>query len=273
MLILIGVAALLAGGAPQAAPPAPPSVAADGPPDRIEVVYHPGRMFFSVEDGGEGRFRLDDDEDYAFPVSHEDYVRIRDLLEPYRAEGLVCDDLDVAWEHNGYLVWRADGVETRRPHESICFTEAATAAKASIDRAYYAMEAMADERWVPPSGLPAPDRITLTWLYWGNMTGTWVIPRGGEARFETPGGGAKAFTVSAADFDRVRELFRPYEGVRFECERVITDGPYGRLVWSQPDHEDQQLNWDAGCVTGDADDVFRRVDEAETLLESLRDGG
>jgi hypothetical protein len=247
-------------------------VQAQTAPDSIEVVYHPGRMFFSIPDGGEGRFRLDDDEDYSFPVTHDDYVRIRDLLEPYRAGGLVCDK-EVAWEHNGYLVWNESGVETRRPHESICFTEAATAAKRSIDQAYYAMEEMADERWVPPAGLSDPDRLTLTWLYWGKVTENWSIPRGGEASSSQAEEPAKTFLVSATDFDRLRDLFRPYEGGRFECERVIADGPYGRLVWSQAGHEDQQLNWDAGCITGDAADVFERVDQAETLLERLRDGG
>lgn len=249
--------------------------AAQGAPDRVEVVYHPGVMFFSVEDGGEGRFRLDDDEDYTFPVSHEDYVRIRGLLESYRADGLVCD-VEVAWEHNGYLLWRESGVETRRPHEAGCYTPAATAAKRSIERAYYAVEDMAEERWVPPpppAGLAEPDRITLTWLYWGRVTETWSIPRGGEGRWSHGDGSPRTFAVSEADFDRLRDLFRPWEGVRFECDRVIADGPYGRLVWSQPGHEDQQLNWDAGCVTGDAAEVFQRVEEAEALLRSLRDGG
>ena len=272
--LIIVATALLAGCATQTAPLAGPSVPA-GPPDKVEVVYHPGTMFFSVEDGGEGRFKLGDDEDYTFPVSREDYDRIRALLEPYRAEGLICGR-DESWEHNGYLAWRDDGVETRRPHESICYAEGHNEEERSISRAYYAVEQMAEERWVPPPpppGLPDPDRITLTSLYWGRVTQEWTVPRGGEGRWTQADGKTEAFAVSEADFDRLRDLFRPYEGARFECDRVIADGPYGHVTWSQEGHEDQQLRWDAGCVTGDAADVFRRWDEAMVMLKALRDGG
>lgn len=268
--LIIVAAALLAGcatgsGAPASAVPA-------GPPDKVEVVYHAGTMFFSVEDGGEGRFRTSDREDYTFPATHEDYVRIRDLLEPYRAEGLVCREANVTREYTGYLQWRENGVETRRPHESICYAEGHRDAERAISRAYYAVEEMAEERRVAPPGLPAPDRITMTSLYWGRVTQEWSIPRGGEGRWSEGDGPAKAFPVSEADFDRLRDLFRPYEGVRFECQRVIADGPYGHVTWSQQGHEDQQLKWDAGCVTGDAADVFRRWDEAMVMLKALRDG-
>lgn len=268
--LLIAGAVLLAGCATQAASQAPPARPA-GPPDKVEVVYHPGIMFFSVEDGGEGRFKTGQ-EDYTFPVSHEDYVRIRALLEPYRAEGLVCD-VAVSWAHNGYLVWRESGLETRRPHETSCYTPAAEVAKRSLSEAYYAVEDMAEERWVPPPGLPDPTRMTLTWLSWGDMQERWDIPRGGEASWSHRDGRTTTFAVSAADFDRIRELFRTYEGARFECERIIADLPYGRLVWAQPGHEDQELGWDRGCITGDASDLFSRVDQAEALMAALRDGG
>jgi hypothetical protein len=269
---IVGLAALLAGCATQAGPPAPAADA--GPPDRIEVIYHPGVMFFSIEDGGEGRFRTGDDEDYTFPVAHEDDVRIRELLAPYRETGLLCGRTE-QWAHNGSLVWREAGVETRRPHESICYAEGHRERERGISRAYSAMEEMAEARWVPPPQpiLPDPDRLTLTWRYWGRVTQSWTIPRGGEGRHEGESVETRVFPVSEADFDRLRDLFRPYEGVRFECRRVIADGPYGDLTWSQEGHEDQQLRWDAGCVSGDAADVFRRVDEAEALLRSLRDRG
>jgi len=261
---LIGLAALAAAALAGAA--------SAQTPDKVEVVYHPGVMFFSVEDGGEGRFRVGDDEDYTFPVTHEDYVRIRDLLAPYRDAGLICGE-EVEWEHNGALVWREAGVETRRPHESTCYAEGHHERSRNISRAYYAVEDMAEARWVPPPlpVLPDPDRLTFTDLYWGRTVQEWSIPRGGEGRWSQADGKSEVFPVSEAEFDRLRDLFRPYEGVRFECQRVIADGPYGTVTWSQQGHEDQQLRWDAGCVTGDAADVFRRLDEAEALLKSLRD--
>jgi hypothetical protein len=269
--LIILVAAVLAGCATASAPPA--SAAPDGPPDKVEVVYHPGTMFFSVEDGGEGRFKVGDD-DFTFPVTHADYVRIRDLLAPYRETGLICGRKE-QWEHNGYLVWREDGAETRRPNESTCYADGHDEAERGISRAYYAVQTMAEERWVPPPLpiLPAPDHLTLTSLYWGRVTQEWIIPRGGEARWSQADGKTETFPVSEADFDRLRDIFRPYEGVRFECQRVIADGPYGHVTWSQQGHQDQQLRWDAGCVTGDAADVFQRWDQAEAMLKALRDGG
>lgn len=260
---LAGLAALSAAG---------PAAAQDAPPDRIEAVYHPDVMFWSIEDGGTGRFRTSEREDYAFPVTREDYRRIERLMRPYRARGLRCDDPDYAGA-TGYLVFRDDGVETRRPHETLCYTDAARAAGRSLSRAYYAMEEMGKARHVPPPlpVLPAPDRLTLTTLSWGDVTAEWSIPNGGEGRHTGRDGAVRTFPVSTADFARLRDLFRPYEGVRFECERVIADGPYGRVVWSQEGHEDQQLRWDAGCITGDAGDLFGRLDQAEALLRGLRD--
>jgi hypothetical protein len=152
---------------------------------------------------------------------------------------------------------------------------APAAQDASTDsiRADDAAEQRAAARHVPPPLpiLSAPDRITLTSLYWGRTVQEWSIPRGSEGRWSQADGRSEVFPVSEAEFDRLRELFRPYEGVPFECQRVIADGPYGTVTWSQEGHEDQQLRWDAGCVTGDAADVFRRWDQAEALLKKLRD--
>lgn len=269
--LIIGAAALLAACASQAMPTQAPA-ASDGPPDKVEVVYSPGGMFFSVEDGGEGRFRTGDNDDLTFPATHADYLRVRDMLEPYRETGLVCRE-ETDRTYNGYLLWREDGVETRRPHESLCYAEGHRDQQRNISNAYYAVRQMAEERGVPPPlpVLPAPDRLTFTSLYWGRTVQEWSVPRGGEGRWSQADGRSETFPVTEAEFDRLRDLFRPWEGVRFECRRVIADGPYGTVTWSQEGHADQQLRWDAGCVTGDAADVFRRWDEAEALLKSLRD--
>jgi hypothetical protein len=261
---LAAVAALGAGcaTAQQAVPP--------GERDSIEVVYHPGEMFYSIEDGGAARFRTSEREDRRFTATHEDFVRVRDLLEPLRETGLTSCDPAVT-ETSGYVAWRHDGVEQRRPAFWTCTIQSQQEARRRTNTAYNAMRDWADARWEAPPGLPSPQTLTLTWQYWGRTTSEWTVPRGGEAHWSNEHGEAKTFPVTEAEFDRLRDIFRPYEGRRFECERVMTDGAYGHLTWSQPDHDDQQLKWDTGCTTGDAADVFARVDQAVDLLKGLRD--
>ena len=208
-----------------------------------------------------------------FTATPEDYVRIRDLLEPYRDAGLICDDPTASVSDTIYLHWLEDGVETRQPDHTFCYTQAFQEARRSADQASIAMRELADAYWTPPPGLADPDRITLTARSWGRVTRQWSVPRGGEAAFTDAEGAQQTFAVSEADFDRLREIFRPYEGARFECNRAIADGPYGDVVWSQEGHEDQEVRWDAGCVTGDAADIFERWDRAVAMLNTLRDGG
>ena len=264
------VALIAAAAAGLAALPA----AAQTAPDRIEVVSRPDVLFYSIEDGGEGRFRSGDREDWTFPVSHADYVIIRDLLEPYRAEGRACDDPDAQGVYReGYMLWKDRRGEVRRPNDSFCYTDTFAAGGREANQAYRQMNDWARARWTPPPGLPAPTTMTLVWRSWGNRLVEWTLPRGGEGRYIDRAGETATFPVSEAQFDRFRALFTPYEGARFECRRVITDGAYGSVIWSQPGHEDQSLNFDAGCVSGDAADVFERLERAEAMLAALRDGG
>lgn len=246
--------------------------AAQPAPDRIEVVSRPEILFYSIEDGGQGRFRSGDDEDWTFPVSHEDYVVIRDLLEPYRAEGHACNDPKIEGVYrDGYMLWRDGGGETRRPNDSFCYTNAFSESGRNLNSAFRQMNDWARARYIPPPGLPAPTTMTLVWRSWGNRLVEWTLPRGGEGRYINRDGETVTFPVSAEQFDQFRALFAPYEGVKFECRRVITDGAYGSVVWSQPGHADQSLNFDAGCVSGDASDVFQRLEQAEAMLNGLKD--
>lgn len=264
-LTLIAALAACLAGAPAVAQTAP---------DRIEVVSRPDVLFYSIEDGGQARFRSGDDEDWTFPVSHADYVVIRDLLEPYRGEGYACDDLKAQGVYrDGYLLWRDAGGETRRPNDSFCYTDTFAMSGRNLNQAYRQMNDWARARWTPPPGLPAPTTMTLVWRSWGNRLVEWTLPRGGEGRYINRSGEAVTFPVSEAQFDRFRALFTPYEGVRFQCRRVITDGAYGSVIWSQPGHADQSLDFDAGCVSGDASDVFQRLEQAEAMLAAIRDGG
>ncbi|WP_296818837.1 hypothetical protein [Brevundimonas sp.] len=260
---LVASACLLAG----------PALAQDTP-DRIGRFAH-DESYFWIEDGGEAELADPTDRDSVkrFPVTREDYARIRDLLEPYREGGLLCDQPHTNPPTTGYFHWRSNGVETRQPWHIFCYTNAYRDVARSSDEARSLIDELADANWTPPPGLADPDRITLTARYWGRVTRQWTVPRGGEATFTDQAGEVTRFTVSEADFEQLRDIFRPYEGTRFECNRVITDGPYGDVTWSQEGHEDQEVRWDAGCVTGDASDIFERWDRAVAMLNALRDAG
>jgi len=241
--------------------------------DRIEVVDRPDVLFYSLEDGGEARFRSGDREDWTFTVSREEYAQIRDLLEPYRAEGHACDDPKATGVYrDGYIRWNDRAGELRRPNDAFCYTPAFAQSGMNLNRAYRLMNDWGRARYVPPPGLPAPTSMTLVWRSWGNRLVEWTLPRGGEGRFINREEEPVTFPVSVEQFDRFRALFAVYEGVRFECRRTITDGAYGSVVWSQPGHEDQSLNFDAGCVTGDASDVFQRLEQAEAMLDGFKAG-
>jgi hypothetical protein len=123
------------------------------------------------------------------------------------------------------------------------------------------------------STISDPVVITFQNMYWGNETSRWLVPRDGEGRYADQQR-TVTFHVSAETFDRVRELLRPYEGHAFVCQRAIADGPYGHIIWtSREGREDHRAQWDAGCVTGDADDMFTRLDAVMDLLGPLRDAG
>lgn len=251
---------------------ASPAMAQDEP-DAVGRYAHEGSYYRIDETGAvvvvdpTGR-----DSTRHFTATPEDYERIRDLLEPYREGGLLCDNPTASVSNAIYFHWLEDGVETRQPDHTFCYTPAFREARRSADRADALMSELADTYWTPPPGLANPDRITLTARSWGRITRQWAVPRGGEAVFTDASGAQRSFTVSEADFDQLREIFQPYEGTRFECNRVITDGPYGDVTWSQDGHEDQEVRWDAGCVTGDAADIFERWDRAVAMLNALRDG-
>ncbi|WP_420471709.1 MULTISPECIES: hypothetical protein [unclassified Brevundimonas] len=116
-----------------------------------------------------------------------------------------------------------------------------------------------------------PDSMTLIWKSWGNRLVEWTVPRGGEARYINREGETVAFPVTPEQFDAFRAVFAPYEGVPFRCQRAISDGAYGSVIWTGAGGAEESLNFDAGCVTGDADDVFRRLEQAEAMLKAWRD--
>jgi hypothetical protein len=228
-------------------------------------------MNYMIEDGGPSRLVGGSDHPvYEFQASREDYRRIADLLEPLQAAGLPCN---APSEHiaPGYIAWRRGGEEERRVEmHTVCYADGSRPLAGNTNRAWRAMEEMGHARYVAPA-IPDPTVITLENKYWGRTTSSWTVPRGGEGRF-VEGERTVAFRVSVETFDRIRDIFRPYEERDFHCHRLIADGPYGVVIWSSREgQEDQRTTWDAGCVTGDAGDLFGRIDQATEILVALRE--
>lgn len=122
-----------------------------------------------------------------------------------------------------------------------------------------------------PPAADAPTRIVLVWQYWGRTLQTWTIERSGEGHFSDEHGADASFAVSQANFDAVRDDLQPYEDRPFSCRRVMTDGAYGSLTWSRPEAADHEIRFDAGCISGDADDLFARMGRVEERLRQMRD--
>jgi hypothetical protein len=258
---VLGLAALLCACA---------SSRAETPLSSIDVVYHPETMYYTIEDGGAAHVvGADTQRVFDFEASHEDFRRIADLLAPLEADGLACS---APSEHSspGYIVFRRGADERRVTMHTLCYADGDRPLARNANEAWRAMDEMGRARYVAPA-IPDPTIITLENKYWGATTSSWTVPRGGEGRFVTAQR-TVTFPVSVETFDRIREILRPYEGAYFECNRVITDGPYGFVVWSSREGvEDQRALWDAGCVTGDASDLFGRIDQAVEILVPMRE--
>lgn len=267
---VLSIALLVAVSGPQSAPR--PALAQSAPPDAIEVVYLPDRMFYSVVDGGLGRFRVSERADYVFESSHEIYDRVAGLLKPLREGGNVCPG-SAPSVSPGYIRWTSGTVSHEVPiAASGCYDPAFLARSRPANTAFRYIYDIA-ERAPQPGRAPltAPSEIKLVWLTWGNIREEWTVPSGGVASWREPDTGEKDFVVSQADFERIRDQFRAFEGVAFRCERVVSDMPYGRIIWAQAGFPDQTLEFDLGCVTGDADAVLQSVEKATAILKEMRD--
>lgn len=251
---------------------APIAQEASGPPDAIEVVYLPDRMFYSLVDGGQGRFRVSDREDYVFASTHEIYARVAGLLEPLRETGNACP-ASTSSEPPGYIRWTSGSVSHEVPLATAGCNDPAFLERSRYNNQAFRYVYDIAERAPQPGHAPltAPSEIKLVWLTWGNIREEWTVPTGGVAHWREPDSGEKDFSISQADFDRIRDQFRAFEGVAFRCNRVVYDMPYGRVVWSQPGLPDQTLEFDLGCVTGDAAAVLQSVEKATAILMEMRD--
>ena len=135
----------------------------------------------------------------------------------------------------------------------------------------------------PPSELRS---ISVQTNSWGKPVEGWTIRRDGQGLYtfsrDVPGGGfrdydlvAKRFAVGNADFARVAALLagaRVYAGGEIPCTNQISDGPYGRIAWSEGG-EPLSVPFDVGCLSPTANAIYSRLYDAREHVKSLADSG
>jgi hypothetical protein len=125
-------------------------------------------------------------------------------------------------------------------------------------------------------------RITYQVSSWGYVQERWTIAANGEATFErTPTSAqlgaplqpAQTFTLTPADFERIRTTLAPTE--RFidgglTCEVQMTDAPYGTVTWQRLDGAEQQVSFYSACrETRDITLFFTQINAADQAFHQL----
>jgi hypothetical protein len=131
---------------------------------------------------------------------------------------------------------------------------------------------------------PAEDttRISFQVSSWGYVQERWTIAADGQATFEqtqpgaqlgTPLLPAQRFTLTPADFGRIRATLAPTE--RFidgglACERQMTDAPYGAVTWQRSSGAEQHVSFYTACrETRDITLFFAQLNEADRIFHEL----
>ncbi|MEQ1489144.1 MAG: hypothetical protein ABL932_01200 [Terricaulis sp.] len=134
---------------------------------------------------------------------------------------------------------------------------------------------------------PAPPikqttRITYEVSSWGYVQERWTIAADGHATFEQTESGAQfgspllpaqTFTLTPADFERIRTTLAPTE--RFiegglACERQMTDAPYGAVTWQRSSGVEQQVSFYSACrETRDITLFFTQLNAADQIFHQL----
>ena len=237
-------------------------------PDEIEVIYVGRALYYTIEDGGRARAVGLEDRTFEFASSRADFQRVARVLAPLQAEGVPCAQPPETYTP-ATIVFRRDGQElSRRPIYIVCDSGVSPLAVNTQD-AWNAMLEMGRARYEAPA-IPEPTIIRVEWMSWGYPVQNWSVSRDGAGSF-THEGETQTFTVTPGDFEAIRGTLRPYESRYFECERTVYDLPYGAVIWSSREgQEDQRTRFDAGCTSGDADDLFKRLDDANDVVDRLR---
>lgn len=236
--------------------------------EAIDVIYVPGRMEYTITDGGAGRI-LSAGLDLTFDATREDYQIIAGLLAPLQETGLTCSEPPQG-SVPGQIIWRRGSDEVRRAElQTLCYTDGTRPLAGNADQAWRTMTDIGKARYVAPV-IPEPRILSVERRYWGRLLSIWTVSTKGVATV-TRETSTVTFEIPETGFAQIRELFRPYESRHFECTRLIADLPYGDVIWaSEEGTEDQRTRFDEGCVSGDASDLDERLRRADALIDMWR---
>ena len=125
-------------------------------------------------------------------------------------------------------------------------------------------------------------RISYQVSSWGYVQERWTIAANGEATFERTPTSAQlgaplqppqAFTLTPADFERIRTTLAPTErfiGGGLACEAQMTDAPYGTVKWQRSSGAEQQVSFYAACrETPDITLFFAQLSAADRTFHQL----
>lgn len=240
-------------------------------PASIEVVYVPEKMVYAITQSGPAYIiGATPGRDLHFHSDEADFNQIATLLEPLKADGLSCSSPS---EHvrPGHIIWRQGGVEVHRAEmHTICYADASRPLAQNADTAWRLMEQWGKERYVAPV-MPASEGIRIEHRYWGNLLAAWQVAANGRAS-RLAEGAEEAFPIAPEQFTQLRKVFQDYKSRHFECNRIVADLPYGYVIWLSKDGSElQRTRFDEGCISGDASDLFEKLQKAEELLDDWRE--
>ncbi|MBY0569408.1 MAG: hypothetical protein K2P70_19015 [Hyphomonadaceae bacterium] len=128
-------------------------------------------------------------------------------------------------------------------------------------------ESMARSSSPTPEHVAGPDTIDVRHLFWGRTIHGWSITRGGAGRY-TDERGVHELQVPIEAFDRILQVMSPWRQSGVQCSNAPTDGPYGEIEFVM-NGERTRSGWRLGCDAPNAEDLYRRLNEADHIARGL----
>lgn len=131
----------------------------------------------------------------------------------------------------------------------------------------------------PQAGGALPGPVGYEVRSWGRLLLRWQVNPDGSgeiwrgARQQKDAGEIRKYRLRlqgdplrsfAADMEEARAATQ--KGI--DCEKVVTDLPYGSVTWDYPAAQ-QAYSFDAGCRSDDGDEVMDILGAASTIVETM----